>query len=91
MHFKILQNNFYINAFSINVLVNVNWGGRVRQMSTLVNKGGGGGRKSRKSCQRSLRMAPNINKDLRAAQIALRKLFMKFSQIGQFLLHTKNS
>ena len=34
------------NAFSINFLVNVNWGERVRQMSTLVNKGEGG-RKSR--------------------------------------------
>ena len=40
LHYKILQNNFYINKFLINFLVNVNWG-RVRQMSTLVNKGEG--------------------------------------------------
>ena len=61
LHFKILQNNFYINAFSINFLVNVNWGGEGPPNVNACQQGGRGGRKSRKSCQRSLRMPPNTN------------------------------
>ena len=57
LHFKILQNNFYIvNAFSINFLDNVNWGEGPPNVNACQQ--GGGGRKSRKSCQRSLRMPP---------------------------------
>ena len=59
LHFKILQNNFYINAFSINFLVNVNWGGGSAKCQRLSTRGEGG-RKSRKSCQRSLRMPPYL-------------------------------
>ena len=59
LYFKILQNNFYINAFSINFLVNVNWGGGSAKCQRLSTRGEGG-RKFRKSCQRSLRMAPFI-------------------------------
>ena len=63
LHIKILQNNFYINAFSINFLVNVNWGVEGPPNVNACQQGRRGGRKSRKSCQRSLRMTPKDKKN----------------------------